>query len=126
MDTAVVDFRHLDKIDNMSSVVSSVRLPTHSLEELKNIEKKGVRLYRTQPVLRDIATFMEHPENIAFYERYFTNEKYFNKTMSLLRLYRKISKCLDAHPAYNFNAYFKIFILYNILQNREYCRLLIK
>jgi len=49
-------------------------------------EQKGRKVYRTNPIYRDIATFMEHPESYQFYHKYLTQPDRFQKMMTCLKI----------------------------------------
>jgi hypothetical protein len=76
-------------------------------------ELRGQKIYQTQPLYRDIATFMEHPESYQFYQKYLSNPERMNKMMTCLKLYDNVSNYLDND---NLNAYHKIFVMYNLLK----------
>jgi len=116
MDTAFT-FKHLEKLNNL-------KLENFASCHLEHAEKKGKHLYKENDLIRDIATFMEHPESFTFYKKYM-NAKNFNYVISLLKVYDMISKMLEK-SSYEFNAYHKIFILYALLNNPNYSRIILK
>jgi hypothetical protein len=75
-------------------------------------ESKGRKIYQMNPLYRDIATFMEHPESYQFYHKYLSQPERFQKMMTCLKIYDTISTYMDPE----LNAYHKIFVLYNLLK----------
>lgn len=105
--------QHVQKLGNLS-------IPTIPESHLHWSEKRGIHLYRNNPFLRDIATFMEHPENYAFYKKYMEPEK-ISVLLSILKIYQSISSMLEK-SAFPYNAYHKIFLLYTLLKNPNYSK----
>lgn len=114
MEETSLTFQHLKKLEN-------VNFPIHSILS----EKKGIQLYKTNQVLRDIATFMEHPESYSFFKKYLENETYFHHIFSILKLYDIITKNLLERNI-EFNAYHKIFLVYMLINNPKYNYLIFK
>lgn len=111
--TLLNHFNHVDKLNNLS--LKDIHIHSSSSE------KNGIRLYQKNQLLRDIATFMEHPESYSFYKKYI-NKNNICAILSLLKMYDKISEILKN----NFNAYHKIFLLYILLNHPIYSRIIFK
>lgn len=107
-------FQHLQKLE---------KIQFHVDEHLD--EKKGLKLYKTNKILRDIATFMEHPESYSFYKNYMENKQHLHYILLLLKLYDIISNIL-VKKNIPFNAYHKIFLVYTLLHNPKYSYLIFK
>lgn len=110
--------------EHQQKLIVHPKLPDE-LEKLKNIKvpdfplhlaKRGRELYKKNQLLRDVATFMEQPENYFFYKKYMCDTDRFHNILILLRLYEIISRCVDE----NMNGYYKIFILYYLLKHPTY------
>lgn len=96
-----------------------IKLPKE-FQNLPSCYHKGRELYNNFPWLRDIATFMEHPESFHFYKTYLCNPNRFKKMIVYLRIYELISKHFGEH----LNGYHKIFILYRLVNHSVYGPLL--
>ena len=59
---------------------------------LSPLEAHGRQVYQANPFIRDIATFMEHPENQEFYSKYMTNPTELEQTLLFLCVYNSICK----------------------------------
>lgn len=85
-------------------------------EQPKFAQKKGIYVYQNFPVLRDVATVMEHPEFYSFYQKYLSKPEKRTQILSLLKVYRWISLYLPER----YNAYHKLFVLYTLLYHPKY------
>lgn len=112
---------HIKNLDNLTR--ASIP-PIVGDAQMRHAQKKGISLYRNDPFMRDIATFMEHPENRVFYEKYM-NPEGISTLLSILKVYSSISKVLEKSNM-EFNAYHKIFLLYSFLKNPNYSRFITK
>lgn len=110
-------FQHLKKLENVKFDIDEL--------QVKNAEKKGIQLYKQDNILRDIATFMEHPESYSFYKKYLTSPEYTQFILSLLKVYEIISGILEKHNI-EFNAYHKIFVLYILTHHPTYSRIIFR
>lgn len=81
--------------------------------------KQGRKLYQTESLLRDVATFMESPENIHFFNKYMSNPERFKNVMLYLKMYQLITQYLDRNND-TLNGYHKIFILYYLFHHPVY------
>lgn len=107
-----VTYNHLEKLENL-------KLPTE-FQNLEKCERNGRELYKTRSWLRDIATFMEHPESYHFYKTYLCNPERFKRVIVYLKLYDLITR----HTDDKMNGYHKIFILYRLVNHSVYGPLL--
>jgi hypothetical protein len=110
-------FQHLKNLENVDFKIDDF--------QIKNAEKKGIHLYKNDELLRDIATFMEHPENQNFYKKYFSDIDTFKAILSLMKIYEIISIILEKNGL-EFNAYHKIYVLYLFMKNPLYSRIINK
>ena len=110
-------FQHLKKLENIKFDIDE--------SQVKNAEKKGIQLYKEDNILRDIATFMEHPESYSFYKKYLISPEYTRYILSLLKVYEIISGILKKYDI-EFNAYHKIFVLYILIHHPTYSRIIFK
>ena len=110
-------FQHIRNLENVNFQLDEC--------QIKNAEKKGIHLYQTDKIFRDIATFMEHPESFNFYKNYIENQDNFKFIICLMKVYEIISKILEKHNM-EFNAYHKLYVLYILLKNPTYSRLIRK
>jgi hypothetical protein len=92
------------------------------LEPADVSQHTGQTIYKEFPMLRDIATVMEHPEFYRFYQTYLnpSDERKRQQTLVLLRVYDWISQ----HLPERYNAYHKLFVLYSLLNHPKYSRVL--
>jgi hypothetical protein len=74
----------------MRSLTTSGR--TSECKSLTLEESRGQHIYQSNPFIRDIATFMESPENREFYEKYMTNQSELEQTLLFLSVYHSICK----------------------------------
>lgn len=93
-----------------------------------NTENFGRCLYNKYQQLRDLSTVMEHPEFFNFYLKYLRKPDEFKRMLVLMKLYHMISKYMfendpteDKH-----NAYHKLVMLYKLINNPIYYRILTK
>ena len=63
-----------------------------SLKDLSELEQHGQRIYKSNPFVRDIATFLENPENQQFYDKYMTDQNELEQTLLFLSVYNSICK----------------------------------
>lgn len=111
-------------VDDLGQLNHLNRLKQSLLDILNNqptfTEKKGISVYKSTPILRDIATVMEHPEFYSFYEKYLSKPDNQYQILTVLKVYYWISKYLPEQ----YNAYHKLFILYTLLHHPDYSRLI--
>lgn len=103
-----MDLTHIQKLENLKLPID-VRYMSH-------YEHKGRLLYKTNTLFRDVATFMEQPENYQFYLKYMCDPERFQVIMVYLKLYEIISRFMSE----DINAYCKLYALYYILRHPVY------
>lgn len=109
----------LQKIDNIQQFV---KVPTHlTLGDAK----RGRRLCEQYPILRDLAVFMENPENRVFIHRYMNSVENFQRMVHLMKLYETIDLAFEKRGLGDAWAWHKIFALYNLWRDPEMRRLFI-
>lgn len=106
----------LDRLHHLNQLKESL------LNQPNFAEKKGISVYQTVPVLRDVATVMEYPEFYSFFEKYLSKPEKRAQILSLLKVYYWISQYLPE----DYNAYHKLFIIYTLLNHPDYSRLIFK
>lgn len=82
---------------------------------LTELEKSGVKLVNSYPILEDIAQFMEHPMCREFYEKYMKNSETLEKMLDMLFLYEKI----DTNTYINLNGFQKVALLMEIIIKKD-------
>jgi hypothetical protein len=71
---------------NLNSNLLSSRPPSRS-RSAPPPTVSGRTLYQTNPLFRDVATFMEHPESRAFFNRYLRKRSKLEEILLFLHLY---------------------------------------
>lgn len=120
MEETALTFNHIKKLEN-------IKFPINITDkELKLAEKRGIYIYKNIQMLRDVATFMENPENILFFKKYMENKKYFDHIFSMLKIYEIITTTLNKKNNIECNAYHKLFLLYILINNPRYNYIIFK
>lgn len=84
-------------------------------EQLSSVEKRGQKLYKSNPNYRNIATVMEHPEFRNFYDTYMSDLFTTKTILMFLKLYEMI----EEHSSVELTPYQKITILHEIMNSKE-------
>lgn len=107
-----MDLTHVQKLENLN-------LPIER-RHLSGYERKGKFLYQNNKLFRDVATFMEQPENFQFYKKYMCDPQQYQQIMVYLKVYELITRFLDE----DINAYCKLYVLYYLLRHPTYGHLI--
>ncbi len=121
-------YNHMIGINNIDELIQSDVKYIYGTRNLDSMQKIGQSFYRNIHELRDVSTVMEHPEFYKFYYKYMRDLHKFKKMMTLMKLYDIIGRYLyriDPTESLH-NSYHKLFILYNLLKNPEFTRILLK
>ena len=78
----------------MEHIVMEYISPSSDLTEL---ETYGKQVYSENSFFRDIATFMENPENQQFYKKYMQTKSDMDQVVIFLHLYNIITECMSQH-----------------------------
>jgi DNA repair ATPase RecN len=122
-------YKHLNKINNIKNNIEK------KVEYISNLNRNntyldviGKNLYKNSNELRDLATFMEHPESYSFYYKYMKNWDKFKKVIIIMELYEMISNFLYQRDPLEqkHNSYHKLALLNIILKNQNLMKILIK
>lgn len=105
-------------------IISDIKKELSININLDDIQMQGRKLYKTNPHMRDLAEFMEHPESRAFFEKYLNNSWVDIKVSILhLKLYYIIDKHLKAQNPhlvnYELNGYHTLYTVDKILKNSD-------
>ena len=84
--------------------------------ELNELFADGKKIYNENLFLRDIATFMENPENRSFYCKYFTQRTRIEEVFFFLHMYHLIDTQTSTH---DLNGYQKLSLLTRFIDNHD-------
>lgn len=96
----------------LNTITSNSELFDHIL---RDFDFKGRKLYNSNPIYRDLATVMEHPEFKMFYDKYLSNRQNFGVIMLFLKLYNDITEEVNDE----LNGYQKLYMMSELLKNVE-------
>lgn len=84
--------------------------------ELQELFADGKNIYNENSFLRDIATFMENPENRSFYMKYFTKRTRLEEVLFFIHMYHLID---TQTTKYDLNGFQKLSLLTQFINNHE-------
>lgn len=84
--------------------------------EMSELFEDGRKIYTENPFLRDIATFMENPENRQFYTKYFTKRTQLEEVLFFLHMYHILDEQTKSH---DLNGFHKLSLLLKFIDNNE-------
>lgn len=106
----------------MSDLVTLYVPPSNMEKCLKDSEKIGKQLYKTNESYRTIANVMEHPEFRKFLDSHFNDWCDVKTILMFLKIYKGIEKVSPVE----LNGYQKLSILDGIMKDRELRRKICK
>jgi len=92
----------------------------HTSQSVNDLEQLGKQIYKENPVLKDVAMVMEHPEFKAIYDKYFSDFNSLKTFVALLKTYEIVSTHIS--PKEEINAYHRIALVKKLLEEQPEVR----
>ncbi len=94
----------------------------HGSKSTSDLEHIGRQIYRENPILRDVAVMMEHPEFRSLYTKYFTNFDDMKVFVALLKTYEMVDANISTTSYDYVNGYHKIALMKKLLEEQPEIR----
>lgn len=88
-------------------------------QSTSNLEQLGKQIYRENPIMKDVAMVMEHPEFKEIYTKYFSDFNSLKTFVALLKTYEIVSSRISSQEV---NAYHRIALVKKIIEEQPEVR----
>jgi hypothetical protein len=88
-------------------------------QSMNNLVQLGKQIYRENPIMKDVAMVMEHPEFKAIYTKYFSDFNSLKTFVALLKTYEIVSSRISSQDV---NAYHRIALVKKVIEEQPEVR----